>query len=93
MGHRYSQDLMWHESVLDDARAEIERLHLNIARMEVAPTEEVIAVIISSLSEDLDTPRVLQIIRDWMDATEAGSTGGEAGEISRALDTLLGISL
>ena len=93
MGHRYSQDLMWHESVLDDARAEIERLHLNLARMEVAPTEEVIAGIISSLSEDLDTPRVLQIIRDWMDATEAGSTGGEAGEISRALDTLLGISL
>jgi hypothetical protein len=28
-----------------------------------------------------------------MNATEAGETGGEAGELSRALDTLLGIAL
>jgi len=87
MGHRYSEDLMWNDSLLDVASAEIERLHMNLARMEVAPTDDIIAQIIACLAQDLDTAQVLQVIRTWMDATEAGSTGGEAGELSRALDS------
>lgn len=93
MGHRYSEDLMWNDSLLDVASGEIQRLHMNLARMEVAPTDDVIAQIIACLAQDLDTEQVLQVIRTWMDATEAGGTGGEAGELSRALDSLLGISL
>ena len=93
MGHHYAHDLMWSQSLIESASVEIERLQLNLARMEVAPTDSVIQGIIQALSNNLDTPQVLSLIREWMDSTESGKTGGVAGELSRALDTLLGITL
>lgn len=93
MGHKYAEDLMWSDSILKAASKEIERLQLNLARMEVASTDQVIQEMISALSSNLDTPRALQALRRWMDASEAGETGGVAGELSRAIDTLLGIAL
>jgi L-cysteine:1D-myo-inositol 2-amino-2-deoxy-alpha-D-glucopyranoside ligase len=45
------------------------------------------------LSNNLDTQEVQSVLRTWMSATIAGETGGEAGELSRALDTLLGLAL
>ena len=93
MGHPYSSDLMWSNSLIENATVDIERLQLNLARMEVAPTDTVIQQILDALSKNLDTPRVLASIKTWMDETEAGVTGGVAGELSRALDTLLGITL
>ena len=93
MGHHYADDLMWNDLIIENASREIERLQLNLARMEVAPTDLVISQIIQSLSHNLDSPNALSTLRQWMDATEAGETGGVAGELSRALDTLLGIAL
>ena len=93
MGHPYSNDLMWSDSLIQRASVDIERLQLNLARMEVAPTDSVILEILDALSNTLDTPRVIASIKAWMDETEAGVTGGVAGELSRALDTLLGITL
>ena len=93
MGHPYAQDLMWSDSLLQKSTIEIDRLQLNLARMEVAPTDIVIEEIINALSDNLDTPKALAAITQWMEATEAGQSGGEAGELSRALDTLLGIAL
>lgn len=93
MGHPYSSDLMWSDSLIQKASIDIERLQLNLARMEVAPTDSVIEKILDALSNNLDTPSVLTSITTWMDETEAGVTGGVAGELSRALDTLLGITL
>jgi L-cysteine:1D-myo-inositol 2-amino-2-deoxy-alpha-D-glucopyranoside ligase len=61
--------------------------------MEVAPTDVVIETVIDALSKNLDTPRALSAITQWMNLTEAGETGGVAGELSRALDTLLGVAL
>ena len=92
MGHPYGADLMWNDSLLTQAESDIQRLQLNLARMEVAPTDSVITAIIDSLSHNLDTAGALNHIRSWMNATEAGATGGEAGELSRALDTLLGLA-
>jgi L-cysteine:1D-myo-inositol 2-amino-2-deoxy-alpha-D-glucopyranoside ligase len=93
MGHHYGSDLMWSDSLLQEARKHIERLQLNLARMEVAPTDDVIVEVIAALSDNLDTKRALKAIYLWMDATESGAQGGVAGELSRALDTLLGIAL
>jgi L-cysteine:1D-myo-inositol 2-amino-2-deoxy-alpha-D-glucopyranoside ligase len=61
--------------------------------MEVAPTDGVITEVIKALSEDLDTERALRVVEKWMGDTESGQSGGSAGELSRALDTLLGIAL
>jgi len=93
MGHPYAADLMWTGSLLAQASVDIDRLQLNLARMEVAPTDDVITEVIAALSQNLDTPRALAAIKRWMESTESGATGGVAGELSRALDTLLGIAL
>jgi L-cysteine:1D-myo-inositol 2-amino-2-deoxy-alpha-D-glucopyranoside ligase len=93
MGHHYADDLMWSQPLMVSAEKEIEELQLSLARMEVAPTDVVIQEIIDALSSNLDTPRALEAIRKWMQRTESGETGGVAGELSRALDTLLGIAL
>jgi len=93
MDHSYSADLMWNNSILAKAEKDILRLQLNLARMEVAPTDSVINAVITSLSNNLDTSLALKHLYAWMDATESGHTGGEAGELARALDTLLGICL
>jgi len=93
MNHSYADDLMWSSGLIETASADIDRLQLNLARMEVAPTDSVIQEIIDALSSNIDTPRAIAAINGWMKETESGVTGGVAGELGRALDTLLGITL
>jgi len=93
LGHRFSQDLMWSEEILVKAAFEIVELRLQLSRVDVAPTDSVIRAITTALSDNLDTEEVQEIIRTWMTDTSEGKTGGEAGELSRALDTLLGLAL
>ena len=92
LSHHYEADRMWRQSELDSASIFLDRLRLNLARMEVAPTSRVITAIIDSISENIDTPAALRHIEQWMVATESGEIGGSAGELSRAIDTLLGIA-
>ena len=61
--------------------------------MEVAPTDVVIEEIISALSHDIDTPRALTALMSWIVDTNEGAVGGKPGELSRALDALLGIAI
>jgi L-cysteine:1D-myo-inositol 2-amino-2-deoxy-alpha-D-glucopyranoside ligase len=89
MNSHFAKDLMWEQTLIEKASDEVNRLRLLLARIEVAPTDVVIEKIIEALSRNLDSPRAL----DWMNATESGATGGVAGELSRALDTLLGLAL
>jgi len=93
MGHHYRTDLMWTDSLIQEAEQEISRLQQNLAKVDVAPTDSVITSVIAAMADNLNTPLALQRIRLWMDETESGVTGGEAGELSRALDSLLGIAL
>jgi L-cysteine:1D-myo-inositol 2-amino-2-deoxy-alpha-D-glucopyranoside ligase len=93
MGHQFSQDLMWNKEILVKASTEIDDLRMQLSRVDVAPTDEVIATIISALGDNLDTVKVQTIIRSWMRETNDGKSGGHAGELSRALDTLLGLAL
>ncbi|MEY3148887.1 MAG: hypothetical protein RL029_161, partial [Actinomycetota bacterium] len=78
MLQHYQSDRMWND---------------NLARNEVAPTHSVIQNIVEALSENLDTPKVLQLLAEWCTRTESGEIGGSTGELSRALDTYLGIVL
>jgi L-cysteine:1D-myo-inositol 2-amino-2-deoxy-alpha-D-glucopyranoside ligase len=93
MSHRFSEDLMWNKEILIKASTEIDELRLQLSRVDVAPTDEVISAIISALGDNLDTVKVQGIIRSWMRDTSEGKSGGHAGELSRALDTLLGLAL
>jgi L-cysteine:1D-myo-inositol 2-amino-2-deoxy-alpha-D-glucopyranoside ligase len=92
MFDHYSEDRMWTDQKLIRATEFIDRLRLLLSRPEVAPTHEVVQNLIAALSSDLDTPRAIEILDLWCDETEKGSTGGSAGELSRAIDLLLGLA-
>lgn len=92
MGHHYRSDHMWGASEIDQATALVDRLRLNLSRVEVAPTSSVIELIVSALSQDLDTPRAIAALKAWCDGCDAGYVGGSPGELSRVLDDLLGIA-
>lgn len=93
MSHHYRQDHMWQTLDLSKAEEFLDGLRISLARMEVAPTDGVINEIIAALADDLDTPRALQALQNWIDATANGAVGGSAGELGRAIDALLGIAL
>jgi len=93
MGHAFQSDLMWNREMIEVAQEEIDSLRKTLSRVDVAPTSELIQTICDLLAKNLDTPEILKNIRVWVSATESGSVGGEAGELSRALDTLLGLAL
>jgi L-cysteine:1D-myo-inositol 2-amino-2-deoxy-alpha-D-glucopyranoside ligase len=93
LGHHYRSDHMWGSSEISDATFFLERLRLNLARMEVAPTQPLIAELLAALSNDLDTVRALELISSWCTATENGASGGSAGQLSRVLDDLLGLAI
>ena len=93
MSHHYRQDHMWQESDLNTAQEFLNSLQIALSRMEVAPTDEVIDEIIVALSQDIDTPRALKSLQDWISATNDGGSGGKPGELSRAIDALLGIAI
>ncbi len=84
---------MWGSCEIADASTFVQRIRLNLARIEVAPTDELISKIVTALADDLDTVRVLHEIDQWCTATEAGATGGSPGHLSRVLDDLLGLAI
>lgn len=93
ISQHYASDRMWTSSLLDDAIALLEKMTVALSREEVAPTKPVIEKIVNALSSNLDAPASLKAISQWCDETLNGSTGGEAGELSRAIDALLGIAI
>ncbi|NBP11770.1 MAG: cysteine--1-D-myo-inosityl 2-amino-2-deoxy-alpha-D-glucopyranoside ligase [Actinobacteria bacterium] len=90
---KYSSDRMWSKELLDSAAEFLDRLLSALSRQEVAPTFEVVQELVNALADDLDTPKVFLALSNWCARTEAGQMGGSPGEISRALDTYLGITL
>lgn len=93
INRNYRADLDWREASLVEARATLERLSSNLAREEVAPTNPAIQAIALAISSDLDIPGAVKVLMNWCDETEAGAVGGSAGELARALDLYLGITL
>ena len=90
---RYSTDRMWSRELVDEANKLLTRLLSALSRQEVAPTFEVVQEIVNAISDDLNTPKVFDLLNTWSLKTEEGAVGGSPGEISRALDTYLGITL
>jgi len=90
---RYSENRMWTDHLLDQAKNFIEKLTLSLSQSECAPTDQVIQEMINAISDNLDTERVFRILGNWIRSSEEGAVGGHPGELSRALDSLLGIAI
>jgi L-cysteine:1D-myo-inositol 2-amino-2-deoxy-alpha-D-glucopyranoside ligase len=92
LSQHYRTDHMWNENDLIEAGTLLDQLRVALSRMEVAPTETTINEVITALANDLDTPSAIKSLRNWLAETDAGKVGGSPGELSRAIDTLLGIA-
>ncbi len=89
----YSVNRMWSEDLLNRAKVFTSELTMRLSQSECAPTDEVIQGIINALSSNLDTETVFQILQQWISQCQSGVTGGNPGELSRALDTFLGLAI
>jgi L-cysteine:1D-myo-inositol 2-amino-2-deoxy-alpha-D-glucopyranoside ligase len=84
---------MWTDELLMQATKRVSDIRKAFSTSSVAPTKAVIEKIILALSDDLDTPTALAALDQWAADTLSGSSGGEAQELSAALDALLGLEL
>jgi L-cysteine:1D-myo-inositol 2-amino-2-deoxy-alpha-D-glucopyranoside ligase len=93
LSSHYATDRMWSAEILDVAKNRLSSIKEALSRNEVASTSEVVKGIAKALAADLNTPEALSILDHWIARTNSGDSGGSAGELARALDGLLGISL
>jgi L-cysteine:1D-myo-inositol 2-amino-2-deoxy-alpha-D-glucopyranoside ligase len=93
MESHYSTDRSWSEELLLSAEDWLVRLRRALSMIETAPTDSVIKSLIAAQANNLDTPASLATLKEWIENSEKGGTGGAPGELSRAIDTLLGLSL
>jgi L-cysteine:1D-myo-inositol 2-amino-2-deoxy-alpha-D-glucopyranoside ligase len=93
MDSRYSEDRMWSNELLNKAQSRVDNLRSALSRNEVAPIDQLLRSIVAALADDLNTPLALSLLNDWVDGNESGISGGSVGELSRFLDSTLGLAL
>ena len=91
-GH-YQSDRQWSEELLRKAESEIELVRTALSRNEVADTEQLIKDLISDLANNLDTPTALNRLVLWAITSQKDASFNKSGEVSRAIDSLLGLAL
>lgn len=91
--HHYSKDRMWSAHLLNESDDEVTIIRTALSKIEVAETDNVIREMVIALSENLDTPKVVNLLIDWSRHSLNGATGGSAGAMSRFLDSALGLVL
>ena len=89
----YATARMWSDDLLDQAQEFLNALTLQLSQTECAPTDKVIQDVVNALSSNLDTEKVFSILNRWIKECQSGAIGGHPGELSRALDTLLGLAI
>jgi L-cysteine:1D-myo-inositol 2-amino-2-deoxy-alpha-D-glucopyranoside ligase len=82
---------MWTEELLLQAEREVQALRTALSEAEVAKTGQLIQDIIDLLADDLDTPRIIESVNDWVKRSYSGEHGGDSVALSEVLDSLLGL--
>lgn len=93
MSDHYRSDRMWSDEVLVQAQQSMSLLRQALAMDLSAPTEDLISLIVSAMSNDLDTPLIISALNAWSSETLSGAQGGNSAELIMVLDALLGIAL
>jgi L-cysteine:1D-myo-inositol 2-amino-2-deoxy-alpha-D-glucopyranoside ligase len=90
LNRQFNEDTMWTHDKFHAATEQIDFWRLGLSRTEAPETDLVIEAMINALSQNLDSIAAIKEIDNWC-RTEG--TGGNPGELSRAIDALLGIAL
>ena len=94
LSSHYSSDRMWTEQVLQSSRKRVAKIREALSKQYVSGSAELINSMIAALAQDLNTPIALAAIDSWANSScESESSTESPGEVSRALDLLLGLAL
>ena len=78
------------------ARSEVTLVRQALSKSEVVNPVKYLQKIADALADNLDTPKALNLIVDWakecLDETGATDFENSAGQMSRGIDSLLGLS-
>ena len=93
MRDHYRSERMWNSGRLVQAEKEVSRLRQVLNSKTVAPTQALEIDIVKYLSDDLDTPSVVNVINNWVEASLTGESGGDHHKISSTFQNLLGFAI
>ncbi|MDT0305945.1 cysteine--1-D-myo-inosityl 2-amino-2-deoxy-alpha-D-glucopyranoside ligase [Streptomyces sp. DSM 44917] len=95
LSRHYRADWEWTDEVLERALRRLDHWRSAVSRPEGPPAAAVAEEIRDALAADLDAPAALAAVDRWADAQHAagGTDTGATGEVSRAVDALLGVAL
>ena len=91
-GH-YQSDRQWSDDLLKKAESEVGLMRTALSRTEVADTDQLLKDLISDLSNNLDTPTALNRLVLWAKKSQKDAAYNQSGQVSRAIDSLLGLAL
>ena len=91
-GH-YQSDRQWSDDLLKKAESEVELMRTALSRTEVADAEQLLKDLIFDLSNNLDTPTALNRLVLWAKKSQKDAAYNQSGQVSRAIDSLLGLAL
>jgi L-cysteine:1D-myo-inositol 2-amino-2-deoxy-alpha-D-glucopyranoside ligase len=89
----YQSDRQWSDDLLKKAESEVELMRTALSRTEVADTDQLLKDLISDLSNNLDTPSALNRLVLWAKESQKDADHNQSGQVSRAIDSLLGLAL
>ena len=91
-GH-YQSDRQWSDDLLKKAESEVELMRTALSRTEVADADQLLKDLIFDLSNNLDTPTALNRLVLWAKKSQKDAAYNQSGQVSRAIDSLLGLAL
>ena len=91
-GH-YQSDRQWSDDLLKKAEFEVELMRTALSRTEVADADQLLKDLIFDLSNNLDTPTALNRLVLWAKKSQKDAAYNQSGQVSRAIDSLLGLAL
>lgn len=93
INRNYSSDFAWEMSSLEQARVKLARWNSCLSRERAASAITYIQELVDSLADNLNVSRAISAVDRWCEATERGGDDSSPGEMARALDLYLGITL
>lgn len=94
ISEHYRSERDWSEDLLQSAQSLLDGLLAVLSRELVPDYHELMKGIIDALADDLDTPHVIELLQTYIEsAASAGSGDCKPGDLSRFLDTMLGLAL
>lgn len=92
LGH-YRTDREWSDEILGRGESLLARLRTVLGRQAVPNYRSVIDEIITELANDLDTPAALHRLDKYLESALTGDEEMNPGELSRFLDSVLGLAV